>query len=811
MSRPIYRFADCIVDLGARELRRDGKLLTLSPKVFDCIAYLIERRERAIGRDELIAAVWGRADVADVQLSYLMRKIRHTLGDSGDGQTTIRTIPRFGFRWVADTRTEEVSVGVQHEAAGVLPFQNTPEPSPIAEVTKSKDPYAPTAFTERRHAAIWPLVSLAILALGATAYAWRDYYGRSDVGIVSRMSTDTIQVSKSVAVLPVTTITDNADTAWMSLGLMDLIASRLREGGVVVVPSSDIVALAHGEGSGSALADKVRAGIGVKDVIATSAYRVDDGWTLQLELSTADGQKRNVTAHSADVIIASLEASSRLLDLLGKHPKSGSTQSTELSATQLFQRIEAALLVDDFSTARQLIDAAPPTFRDLPEAQLDEARVELGADHIEVARKGFESLLGKIHSETDPIFYARVLNGLGAALIDMNQLPLAERRYTESIAVLENQMEPAILGRAYNGRGVTHFAQGRLTDASADYGRARIAFEIVDDSLSLAQVDSNEAAVDVRNSHPASALPLLERAVQRLEPFGALDQSAYAIINEIFVQLALLEPAKALAVSDAVGSRFDHFQKISTLHVLRFAQAKALAANGRLTEAQAIFSILERTVSAASDGRLLAAIQGEKAALALADDHVDSAASLAKTAVDTWLTVKFPHECSTNWVTWIRALRKLNRNAEAAAELHRFSTCASGADDPIANFYVRILEAEGTWGKGKRKQAVELYDEAVRSAHQFDVPMAIADAAISYGNALLSVNETPSAVDVTDQIARWAESDFRCAVLRTRMYRALGQHDAWEAALTQARALAGERPIPLDISLPPPERIAQLP
>ena len=101
MSKCVYRFDRYTVDPAARELRRDGELVVLSPKVFDCLTWLIEHRERAVGRDELAAAVWGKADVADTQLVQALLKARRAIGDSGEEQQRIRTVPRFGYRWIA--------------------------------------------------------------------------------------------------------------------------------------------------------------------------------------------------------------------------------------------------------------------------------------------------------------------------------------------------------------------------------------------------------------------------------------------------------------------------------------------------------------------------------------------------------------------------------------------------------------------------------------------------------------------------------------------------------------------------------------
>uniref|UniRef100_UPI002147E567 winged helix-turn-helix domain-containing protein n=1 Tax=Tahibacter caeni TaxID=1453545 RepID=UPI002147E567 len=100
MTLPPLRFGAFELDPAARELRRDGERLELPSSAFDGLVYLIRHRDRAVGRDELMAAIWGRADVADSLLGQTLVRLRRTLGDSGDTQQWIRTVPRFGYRWI---------------------------------------------------------------------------------------------------------------------------------------------------------------------------------------------------------------------------------------------------------------------------------------------------------------------------------------------------------------------------------------------------------------------------------------------------------------------------------------------------------------------------------------------------------------------------------------------------------------------------------------------------------------------------------------------------------------------------------------
>src|SRR5690606_17912490 len=111
-----YRFGEFRLVSATRQAWRNGEPIRLPRRVFDCIVYLLENRERAIGRDELVAAIWGRVDVADTQLSQLMRRVRRALGDDGHSQRSIETVQGFGYRWAMEAEAEPTPGGA--DAAG---------------------------------------------------------------------------------------------------------------------------------------------------------------------------------------------------------------------------------------------------------------------------------------------------------------------------------------------------------------------------------------------------------------------------------------------------------------------------------------------------------------------------------------------------------------------------------------------------------------------------------------------------------------------------------------------------------------------
>ena len=106
-----YVFGQFELNPATRELSRGGTMVALRPRSLECLIYLIEHRDRAVGRDELISAVWGRVDVGDTVVEQTLLRLRKALDDTGSQQGMVRTLPRFGYRWVAPIQEVATSSG----------------------------------------------------------------------------------------------------------------------------------------------------------------------------------------------------------------------------------------------------------------------------------------------------------------------------------------------------------------------------------------------------------------------------------------------------------------------------------------------------------------------------------------------------------------------------------------------------------------------------------------------------------------------------------------------------------------------------
>jgi TolB-like protein/tetratricopeptide (TPR) repeat protein len=103
-----YLFEEYAFDTERRELHRGTDAVSVAPQVFDLLDYLIRNRERVVSKDDLINAVWNGRSVSDAALTTRLNVARSAIGDSGEEQRLIKTLPRKGFRFVGAVREERV-------------------------------------------------------------------------------------------------------------------------------------------------------------------------------------------------------------------------------------------------------------------------------------------------------------------------------------------------------------------------------------------------------------------------------------------------------------------------------------------------------------------------------------------------------------------------------------------------------------------------------------------------------------------------------------------------------------------------------
>jgi TolB-like protein len=136
-----FLFEDYALDTDRRELQRGAAVVSVTPQVFDLLDYLIRNRECVVSKDDLINAIWNGRSVSDAALATRLNAARSAIGDSGQEQRLVKTLPRKGFRFVGPVREAQRPADapvaddkMKHQkpvlalpekpSIAVLPFQN---------------------------------------------------------------------------------------------------------------------------------------------------------------------------------------------------------------------------------------------------------------------------------------------------------------------------------------------------------------------------------------------------------------------------------------------------------------------------------------------------------------------------------------------------------------------------------------------------------------------------------------------------------------------------------------------------------------
>ena len=91
----LYVFGDFTLEPDRARLSCRGEPVSLRPKAFDTLRYLIEHRGRVTTKDELLHALWPKVVVTEDSLVKCIQEVRGALDD--DGHRYVKTIPRRGY------------------------------------------------------------------------------------------------------------------------------------------------------------------------------------------------------------------------------------------------------------------------------------------------------------------------------------------------------------------------------------------------------------------------------------------------------------------------------------------------------------------------------------------------------------------------------------------------------------------------------------------------------------------------------------------------------------------------------------------
>lgn len=117
-----YEFGLFRLDAQERLLQREGATIALTPKAFDLLLVLVERHGRLVEKEELFQSVWPDTIVEESNLSSNIALIRKALNDGENGMKFIETVPKRGYRFVAEVRKVQPATAAKESTTPATKF-----------------------------------------------------------------------------------------------------------------------------------------------------------------------------------------------------------------------------------------------------------------------------------------------------------------------------------------------------------------------------------------------------------------------------------------------------------------------------------------------------------------------------------------------------------------------------------------------------------------------------------------------------------------------------------------------------------------
>ncbi len=769
-----YRFGAFVLDPAARELTRNGERIALPLKSLECVAYLLEHRQRAVGRDELVSAVWGRADVSDTVITQTLRRARKALDDAGDRQTVIRTVPGFGYRWVAEVDVVDAAVAAPvDQAEPETGYVSVPEPLAMPEPAS-----APVSAASEPRWRRWKIamVLVGVLALGMVAVAGLPLFLRSNAPAVEAAQTQ-------VTVLPVQVEPADAEVSWVRLGAMDYAAERLRAAHLRVTPSEQSLHLDAVLGSRSAthpvdlesLRD-VRVRSDARWLLVPTARKLGAQWRVQLRTISQD-EDTSVEASGDTALQAMAVAIDSWLQRAGRTPPHTAAPT---ALQEQLRRIDAELDAGQLEAARSQIQALPQEVRRRASVQVREGQLAYRAGHMDAAAGLFEQAEAQA-GDAEPAVRAKALMGLGSVALREGRADVAQRHYTQALETAARVGEGGdvtLLGNAYNGRGAARAQLGQLEAAASDLGQARMAMRRTGDTVSAAMVGANLGRIEALRNHWAQAVQEFDAAIEVFRRYQVFDYMAATLASKASAELSTVQPAAAAVTLEQSVPLIPRLEDARLLAVVRGTQVEAAQANGQLAQAE---QALRALPTSGTSGQVL---QRLRMAQAVARGDRKLAAQLAAQLPDLAETLDVS--------TVVVAVQAAGTQAAAQRWITRWQA-QQPPGQPTPSPGEAFFEAVAQARFGEPAAALAAADRALTVANRDGSGNDQVRAGLLRARVLMVADRLEEASSVLGELDPYTRADYRVAWQAWELHRKRGDVALMRAAEQQAQALAGER------------------
>jgi TolB-like protein/DNA-binding winged helix-turn-helix (wHTH) protein len=175
LSQPGFRFGNFSLNPAERRLLRCGETVRLTPKVFDTLLLLLKNAGHLVEKETFLNQLWPDAFIEEASLAQNISILRRILGDDGNGNKFIQTVPKRGYRFVAEVRDLTDEITNTRNGRGT---DQRGGPGPAVDQTAVPEPVIPVEVQGSKHKSAKAALSIALvaalaIAIGTGYILWR--------------------------------------------------------------------------------------------------------------------------------------------------------------------------------------------------------------------------------------------------------------------------------------------------------------------------------------------------------------------------------------------------------------------------------------------------------------------------------------------------------------------------------------------------------------------------------------------------------------------------------------------------------------
>jgi len=289
---PSYQFGPFVLNTAQHTLLREGTAIALTPKTYDTLLVLVQNSGRMLSKEELMNLLWPDSFVEEANLTQQVSMIRKALGESPGDPRYIATVPGRGYRFIAEvqnwTKEKPAADTLHSQTGGAVESGGEHNLNQGARVSWDKDVanqsprVLPLSEDAKRtkgtvfKVIVFMLIAIAGLAIAEAVFEWRSRVARLEAR------------PKSLAILPLQNLRQNAEDDFLGFSLADVLITKLSYlSSLSVRPSA---AIEKYRGTAIDL-QKVAADLKVDTLLTGSFVRDGDNLRITYQLVDARSEK----------------------------------------------------------------------------------------------------------------------------------------------------------------------------------------------------------------------------------------------------------------------------------------------------------------------------------------------------------------------------------------------------------------------------------------------------------------------------------------------------------------------------------------